>query len=363
MPNTGEAKRMPRNRRPLPLEALIFDMDGVLIDVSDSYRETIRRTVQFYLSEILGLKIGRTTPMTPGVISLFKSTGGFNNDWELTSAALLYALPESGISPYSRARNFSNIEEAGQYLREIAPRAHSQRVPFLRASDLTYFLDKVKSLGGGLRGIRRALKKLRNGSWDGWVYGQGSLEQENIVQRVFQEVYLGKQFKRCYGLEPLFYQGPGDYLRETLLIPKAALNALHRKFRLAIATGRPKFEAELALKRFHIESCFDTMVTLDECRAEETRVFRKTGRHVTRMKPHPYSLLRAIHDLGLSNPRCAYVGDTVDDMRAAQSAGRSLDITAIGFLGGRKNRAYYKTALLQAGADYIIKHPEVLLRL
>ncbi len=43
----------------LPLDILIFDMDGVLIDVSRSYRKTIQKTIQLYLATCLGLKSGR----------------------------------------------------------------------------------------------------------------------------------------------------------------------------------------------------------------------------------------------------------------------------------------------------------------
>ena len=46
-----------RDHQASSLDVLIFDMDGVLIDVSDSYRKTIKETVHLYLTAILGLKI------------------------------------------------------------------------------------------------------------------------------------------------------------------------------------------------------------------------------------------------------------------------------------------------------------------
>ena len=354
---------MTRDRPSIPLKALIFDMDGVLIDVSKSYRETIRRTVRLYLSEGLGLKMGRAGPVTQEVISLFKATGGFNNDWELTSAILLWVISGSNIPSHSKARNFSNIPDTLRFLRETASRSTGHRVHAWQQTDLSLFLEEVKATGGGLRGLRRALKRTWNGSWDGWVYGQGSLDQGNIVQRIFQEVYLGRQFKRHYRLPALFHQGPGYYLREKLLIPKEILRSLHKKLRLGIATGRPRFEAELALKRFQIAACFDTMVTLNECQAEERRIFETSGHRVRRTKSHPYSLLRVIQEMGLSNPRCGYVGDTVDDMRAARSAGRNVNMAAIGFLRDPRHRDPRRTALLDAGARCVIEHPQDLLSL
>jgi len=52
---------------------LVFDMDGVLVDVSESYRETIRRTVEHYT----GQQVSRE------LIQDYKNRGGWNNDWEL----------------------------------------------------------------------------------------------------------------------------------------------------------------------------------------------------------------------------------------------------------------------------------------
>ncbi len=41
------------------MNVLIFDMDGVLIDVSRSYRKTIQRTIQIYLETCLGFPRSR----------------------------------------------------------------------------------------------------------------------------------------------------------------------------------------------------------------------------------------------------------------------------------------------------------------
>lgn len=60
----------------LELKALFFDMDGVLVDVSRSYRRAIEETVQ----QFTGRQI------LPGTIQRYKNVGGFNDDWKLTHA-------------------------------------------------------------------------------------------------------------------------------------------------------------------------------------------------------------------------------------------------------------------------------------
>src|SRR5262249_35007645 len=63
---------------------LIFDMDGVLVEVSESYRETIAQTVE----KFTGVKPTREQ------IQELKNAGGFNDDWRLTHRM----ITESGIA-------------------------------------------------------------------------------------------------------------------------------------------------------------------------------------------------------------------------------------------------------------------------
>ena len=133
--------------------------------------------------------------------------------------------------------------------------------------------------------------------------------------------------------------------------------------RLGIASGRPRFEAELALKRFRISSFFDSVVTLDECEKEEARLLAASKKRTKLTKPHPYSLLKAIEQINIPNPLCGYIGDVVDDMKAAQASKKNFPVLAIGFLRSGKAEPVMMEALLLAGADCIIKNPRELLQL
>lgn len=341
------------------MDLLIFDMDGVLIDVSRSYRETIRQTIHIYLNTCLGFEMGNRGTISEENISLFKSIGGFNNDWDLTSGLLLYLLSISGLPPSKKRKRFSSIEEIVSDLKKRSSHFSRNMTSLFQKKHLPLFSKEVKSLGGGLKGVHRTLA----GSWDGWVYRSGELDQGNLVKRIFQEVYLGSQFTSHYPLQSLFYQGKGLYVQERLLIPRKILSSLSKKMKMGIASGRPRFEAELALKRFRLLPYFDSVVTLDDCTEEEARVFRSTGRRITCSKPHPYSLLRVIREIGIPHPKCGYVGDVVDDMLAARFIKNKLPIIAIGFLNASKNQKIIRDSLFKAGADVVIESPKELLKL
>jgi len=55
-------------------QVLVFDMDGVLVDVTESYRETVVRTVEHFTQKT----ISRDS------IQDYKNQGGWNNDWLLS---------------------------------------------------------------------------------------------------------------------------------------------------------------------------------------------------------------------------------------------------------------------------------------
>ena len=68
-------------------DGIIFDCDGVLIDITKSYDLTINKTTQYVLEHFAqitnGIEIG------PKIIDGFKSTGGFNDEVDLTYASII----------------------------------------------------------------------------------------------------------------------------------------------------------------------------------------------------------------------------------------------------------------------------------
>jgi HAD superfamily phosphatase len=68
-------------------DLLIFDMDGVLVEVGDSYRETIRRTVAHFTG----------TSVTNEELQEKKIQGGWNDDWALSHALIREAGADVGF--------------------------------------------------------------------------------------------------------------------------------------------------------------------------------------------------------------------------------------------------------------------------
>ncbi len=76
---------MPEN---VQINALLFDMDGVLVDVSQSYRRAIEETVEHFT----GRQIGENA------IQRYKNYGGFEDDWKLSHAIITDTAMEVPLS-------------------------------------------------------------------------------------------------------------------------------------------------------------------------------------------------------------------------------------------------------------------------
>jgi phosphoglycolate phosphatase-like HAD superfamily hydrolase len=158
------------------------------------------------------------------------------------------------------------------------------------------------------------------------------------------------------------YDGPGYIERERLIPSGEELELLAGRYRLGIATGRPRMEAEHALERFGLTGLFPVMVTEDDVTREEAR------RGERLRKPHPYSLQVCMRRCGLSSGRegagrSAYVGDMPDDMVVARRAG----VLPVGFVNERadespQEREEHRAILQRHGAALVVSTFRELIR-
>lgn len=72
-------------------DGIIFDMDGVLVDVTKSYREAIRLTAGYFLRR----------NVTMDEVSRIKNQPDMNNDWEAT-----YALINDEKIPFNKVKDY-----------------------------------------------------------------------------------------------------------------------------------------------------------------------------------------------------------------------------------------------------------------
>ena len=142
------------------------------------------------------------------------------------------------------------------------------------------------------------------------------------------------------------------------MLDRSILENLSKTNILAIATGRPKAEADYPLDLFDLRTFFKITYTLDDCIKEEQKIYENEKRSVSLSKPNPY-MLDAIAEIQKPNvSRFYYIGDMPDDMVAASRS--RTGFVGIGILISSSDKDKLKEDLLQAGADYIIEDFEAL---
>ncbi|MEE9120112.1 MAG: HAD hydrolase-like protein, partial [Syntrophobacteria bacterium] len=187
----------------------------------------------------------------------------------------------------------------------------------------------------------------------------GDVGSGNIIKQIFQEIYLGKDlFESTYGIAAKVYHGEGYINREKPLVDKPTLESLSKDNILAIATGRPKSEAEYPLDFFGLRRYFTIILTLDDCIREERRILEKEGKKVSLGKPNPYMLDAIAETKKHEASGFYYIGDMPDDMVAASRS--KAGFIGIGLLFSAPDKAILKGDLLRAGADYVIEDLEEL---
>jgi phosphoglycolate phosphatase-like HAD superfamily hydrolase len=314
---------------------ILFDMDGVLVDVSSSYRDTVREAAFIFFSRCRNAQMLPYPLFKLADLAYLKQSGGLNNDWDLTHRVitLLFAKVNNNKS---RQREEWDVAQLANFLKS--------------------FENPMKELlGENYENRNLAFPEIdffyRNDTGSG-----------NIIKQIFQEVYLGVSlFKEVYGIPAEFYFKDGFILREKLFIDRDYIFALSKNNTLGIATGRPAMEALYPLKNNKIEY-FDKILTLDDCLKAEEDEYRINKRKVSLGKPNPF-MLDTCANWYLSDSTnfddLYYIGDMPDDMIAAKKS--KYCFKAVGVTYSSPDPALSFAQLKKAGADFIFSSVSELL--
>lgn len=286
------------NPRSLPstsmnVDAVVLDVDGVVVDVADSYRRAIVDSVE----TVHGETISRAG------VQAFKEAGGFNNDWEVTYAAALFVLARrEGLS-----------------------------------LSLSQFTDAVGGMGGGLDAAETVVSEeltpaARERVLAGWA--------RERLRDVFQQLYLGRERYETIEGEAADLDVPGYIENEPVLIEPETVDALTERFAVGVLTGRPAAEAAIALERAGLTVPPAHRMTMDDWSGS---------------KPEPDALVALAERLEAT--ALAYAGDTQDDVRTAVRAGVEDRRTyyGIGVLSGGLSGERGRQLFDDAGASAVIE--------
>ncbi|MFD1570509.1 TIGR01548 family HAD-type hydrolase [Halorubrum laminariae] len=285
----------------MQVDAVVLDIDGVLVDVADSYRRAIIESVD----RVYGATIDRDA------VQSFKNAGGFNNDWELTDAAALYVL----------ARR-EGLE-----------------------MDVESFTDLVADGGGGLNAAKAVVNDLP-GVAKARVRDQWDTEQ---LRETFQALYLGEDlYRKLEGGEPPL-SAPGYIHDEPTLVAPETIDDLTERFDVGVVTGRPAAEADIALSRVGLDVSGEHRFTMDDW--EEG-------------KPHPRALVALAERFDADRVAFAGdTLDDIRTARNADADDETCVYYGIGVLTGGLTGEAGRRTFAENGADAVVDDVNELVNL
>jgi len=113
----GASHASARSDRVRRADTIVFDVDGVLVDTESSYIEAVARTVQWLLTSELAL-VDDGPAVDRATVRLWKRTGRWNDDWDLSYALYCWFVGSSGATTSERRRSAGDAEAAAR--RDIA---------------------------------------------------------------------------------------------------------------------------------------------------------------------------------------------------------------------------------------------------
>jgi HAD superfamily phosphatase len=267
----------PRAAEMKPLiDTVVFDMDGVLLDISGSIRVVNILAPAFYLREVLGWSASDEI-LTSADIEAYKHAGKFNDDWDLTYAITLLYL----------VKGVRDGSTDGDGLNKVSP-THVEFAGMLAARG-----------GGPVVAEELLLSPLPGENID--FDDVRALYNKAEIKRVFQEMLAGDLCPRMYGFAAQLYHGRGYIYNDRCLLDHALLP--HSK-KIGMQTGRTYEEAVIGREFCQLEAILP----------DNLCVTKRDGFH----KPEPGGLELLASRLGTSAGGI-YIGDTLDDMRTVRN--------------------------------------------
>ena len=289
-------------------DGIIFDCDGVLVDITESYDKTIDHTCRYLLKKFAG--IDYTGVIDGMVIDGFKATGGFNDEVDLTYASILSIYVAEKLEKNPNEFIFTVISHADK-------------------RGVTSVLEYLKSLYD----ITEILSKM------------GSLEDrhDNPVYNTFDQIFYGdKLYQKLFDKSSEF-SGTGMINNDRIILSKRLLSILQKEFgkKLAIVSGRG------------IESIRHTLGDmLDYFDIDSSAFLEDEPRRLA--KPNPESLIRAVTSMGCKNS--LYVGDSMEDhLMAKQATIQGNSVTFCAVVGTSTSPDSRRQMFTESGADIILE--------
>ena len=271
-------------------DGIIFDCDGVLIDITESYDLTIIKTTKYVLENFSN--IFDSIQIDSKIIDGFKSTGGFNDEVDLAYASIITLVAAKKLQ-----------RDQTEFIFEVIKNCDTSGI--LSAEKYIEKLTEIDEIKNKL-------------SYPG-------THHDNPLYKIFDQLFYGPElYEKLFKIKSKFVE-PGLIENDMVIVNDSLILKLKTKFssKISIVTGRGKESVRYSLKNLLEQFDTDNSAFLED----EPREMAK---------PNPVSLIQAIK--GMKSNSIVYVGDSMEDLIMAKKASeQGYQATFCGIIGTSKD--------------------------
>ena len=287
-------------------DSIIFDCDGVLVDIRNSYDNAINKTISAIMKDIYDEDVSNI--ITSKILYGLKSTGGFNDE-----VAVVYAGVVTLVASKKSNTSFDDL------IKLVIENSNESGINSINEYFIKQNID---------------LNEIKN------KLDYTNTRKQSYIHRIFNQLFYGPSlYEKIFNERSSFTEKPLIDLDNVVLDENLMLK-LKARFgnKISTVTGRGKFAFSYSMKNFLNDLDIEHSVFLED-------------RSLSLAKPNPDSLLESISGI---NAKCSlYVGDSMEDLLMVEKCKESgYDVSFCGIYGSsdepelkyelfRKNKASF----------------------
>jgi len=290
-------------------DSIIFDCDGVLVDIRNSYDSAINKTISAIMKELFNDEFGNV--VTSKIHFGLKSAGGFNDE-----VAIVYAIVMTLVA------------------------SKKSKIPFEKL--IIDVIDNVNESG-----INSIDNYFKNKNID-LIEIKSKLDYENsrkvsYIHRIFNQLFYGpKLYEEIFNEKSQFSEKPLIDL-DDIIFDENLILKLKKRFgkKISTVTGRGNFAFSYSMKNFLNNFDIKNSVFLED-------------RSLNMAKPNPKSLIESIS--GIDSKCSLYIGDSMEDLLMVEKCKESgYDVSFCGIYGSSDEPELKYELFRKNNASFILK--------
>jgi len=290
-------------------DSIIFDCDGVLVDIRQSYDHAINKTISAIMNELFDDQVGDV--VTSKIHFGLKSTGGFNDE-----VAVVYAIVMTLVASKKSNTEFKKL------IIDVIDNANESGINSID----NYFTNQNIDLTEIK--LKLDYENSRNVSY---------------VHRIFNQLFYGQVlYEEIFNEKSQFTEKPLIDL-DNIVLDENLMSKLNDRFgtKISTVTGRGKFAFSYSMKNFLDNFDMKNSVFLED-------------RPLDMAKPNPESLIESISGI---NSKCSlYIGDSMEDLLMVEKCKeRGFDVSFCAIYGSSDEPELKYELFQKNNASFILK--------